>query len=104
MNIKKLNCIFAVIVVLLIVACVVHVALVYNLINKNPYNGTIHFYLHTDPPKFYVYPPYYYAYPPEVAFLLIIPYAFAELITVIIWLILRKKAKTQNNDSNNRGF
>ena len=88
MKLKKLNLVFAIIVALLFVACVVHVSVVYSIMRQ----------CSRDPmffPQPYPYPPeyYYYAYPPEVAFLLIIPYAIAELITVTIWLIVRHKLR-----------
>ena len=98
MKLKKLNCIFAVIVALLIVACVVHVAVVYSIMWRNSKEPMLF-------PQPYPYPPsyFYYAYPPEISFLLIIPYAIAVLITVAIWLIifsrLRKKTATELNDN-----
>lgn len=88
MKLKKLNCVFAIIVALLVVACVIHVTVEYNLFKRCVSGDTLF-------PQPYPYPPsyYYYAYPPEVAFFLIIPYAIAELITVTIWLIVRKKLR-----------
>ena len=80
---SKLNRIFTVIAVLVFVACVVHVAIVYGFM-RQPDNC-------------------YYAYPPEVAFLLIIPYAMAELVIMATWLIIRhvirkRTTTTQLND------
>ena len=94
MKLKKWDYVFAAIVVVLFVACLVHVSIVYSFMKQNSSSGMLF-------PQPYPYPPdyFYYAYPPEIAFLLIIPYAIAELITVTIWLIvsriLRKKATNQ---------
>ena len=85
MKLKKWDYVFAAIVLLLFVACLVHVSVVYSFMKQNSSSGMLF--------------PQPYPYPPEIAFLLIIPYAIAELVTVSIWLIvrriLRKKAANQ---------
>ena len=77
MKLKRINLFFIVILACLIVACAVHVAINYVNIANDELTSA----------------------PPEVAFFLIIPYAFFMLIVATCWLIIARKCrKTQNRE------
>ena len=93
MKLKKIDYVFLVIIVLLVVACVLHVAICYGLMSQYYADGDVPFF-----PQPYPYPPeyYFYAYPPETAFIFAIPYALAIFVAAAIWLIVKRVQKKKS--------
>lgn len=71
---KKINVIFAVITALIALACIVHTAIRYYQIANDQMTSA----------------------PASVAFFLIIPYAIALIVNLVVWFLVRKYRRRQS--------